>query len=200
MNLRITPRRLVLLTVTLLLAAQTARLAWEPADAPPLPVLDTMGGDFRLDSTRGGTISLDDLAGRLVLLNFGYTGCADVCPTVLARLRTVLIDLEAVNVDVEPLFVTLDPAGDDLETLRSYVAHFHPRLVGLRGTDEQTQTAADRYRVHRQGQPGAEDFVHSVQIYLIDRRGRVRATFGAGVPIADMVATVRRLAASDPPA
>ena len=53
---------------------------------PPLPVLDSLGGDFALPSTIGGISHLSDFRGDLVLLNFGYTSCPDVCVTVLARI------------------------------------------------------------------------------------------------------------------
>lgn len=194
-------RSFALLVVTLGLALLTLRLASSMAAPAPLPVLDTLGGEFRLSSTRGGELSSADLTGRIVLLNFGYTACPEVCPTVLARLRAVLLDLEAVGITVQPLFVTLDPGRDDLARLSRYVAHFHPNLVGLRGTPEQTAAAAAHYRVFYQRDetdPGGEyALMHSVHIYLIDGAGRVRATFGGSVPVPEMVATVRRLAAGE---
>lgn len=190
--------KVLLAAATVLLAGVTAHLV-SASRIEPLPVLYTMGGDFTLDSTRGEVLRLADLKGRLVLLNFGYTGCPDVCPTVLARLRAVLIDLDAVDVDVQPLFVTLDPERDDVDTLQRYLMHFHPALIGLRGDPAATAAVARRYDVHV-ARAAADDsgyqLDHSVHIYLIDARGRVRATFGASVPIADIVATVRRLDAA----
>ncbi|HEX7037288.1 MAG TPA: SCO family protein [Pseudomonadales bacterium] len=189
-------RRAVLAAVTLALALLTAHLALGGRE-PPLPVLDTVGGPFTLPSTRGGALSLDDLRGQVVLLNFGYTDCPEVCPTVLARLRAVLLDLDALGIPVQPLFVTLDPERDELPVLSRYLAHFHPSLVGLRGSPEQTAEVARRYQVYYQRTPAGEDggyaLDHSVHIYLIDPAGRVRATFGADVPVERMVATVRRL-------
>jgi len=196
------PRWLLLAAVTILLTVLTVRLVASMTAPAPLPVLDTLGGDFRLGATRGGELSLAELRGDLVLLNFGYTGCPDVCPTVLARMRAVLLDLEALDIEVRLLFVTLDPERDELESLDRYLGHFHPGLVGLRGTVEQTAAVAGLYRVfyERQGLDSRLDYglAHSVEIYLIDGAGRVRATFGANAPIASMVETVRRLAASPP--
>lgn len=185
----------MLAAVTLALALLTGQLALGGRE-PPLPVLDTLGGPFTLPSTRGGALSLDDLRGRVVLLNFGYTDCPEVCPTVLARLRAVLLDLDALGIPAQPLFVTLDPERDELPALSSYLAHFHPSLIGLRGSPEQTEEIAERYRVYYRRAPaddGSYVLDHSVHIYLIDPAGRVRATFGADVPVARMVATVRRL-------
>ncbi|HNC69501.1 MAG TPA: SCO family protein, partial [Pseudomonadales bacterium] len=58
-----------------------------------LPVIETLGGDFALPATSGGTVSLQQFRGRVVLLNFGFTSCPDVCPTVLARMRRLLLGL-----------------------------------------------------------------------------------------------------------
>lgn len=191
-------RRIVLIVVTAVLAFATVRLASPMLIPEPLPVLDTLGGDIRLPSTLGDELALDSLRGEIVLLNFGYTQCPDVCPTVLARLRALLLDLEALDIEARPLFVTLDPERDDLATLEQYLDHFHPDLVGLRGTAAQTAAVAERYQVfyQREAMNSGLDygFTHSVEIYLIDPRGRVRATFGGNVPLPDMVRTVRRLA------
>jgi protein SCO1/2 len=191
-------RWLVLAAVTALLAAFTTRMVSSMREAPPLPVLDTLGGDFRLPSTRGGELSLAELRGELVLLNFGYTSCPEVCPTALARMRALLLDLASLGIDVRPLFVTLDPERDNLDALGRYLGYFHPRLVGLRGSAQQTTAIAQGYRVFHERHALASGldygFDHSVHIYLIDRLGRVRATFGSNAPIADMVTTVHRLA------
>jgi cytochrome oxidase Cu insertion factor (SCO1/SenC/PrrC family) len=48
--------------------------------ADTLPVIETLGGDFALPATSGGTVSLQQFRGRVVLLNFGFTSCPDVCP------------------------------------------------------------------------------------------------------------------------
>jgi cytochrome oxidase Cu insertion factor (SCO1/SenC/PrrC family) len=143
-----------------------AVLAWQLSQRrspEPLPVLYTLGGDFALDSTLGGTTRLSDFRGALVLLNFGYTGCPDVCPTALSRMGSVLERLPpgAAGRDrIRPLFVTLDPMVDTREP-------------------DVSQTG---YAIS-----------HSAHIYLIDSTGRVRATFGQSVPVERMALTVSRL-------
>lgn len=191
-------RQLALGTVTLLLAAATAVLA-TPALRPaqPLPILDTLGGDFTLPSTLGRDVSLDDYRGRLVLLNFGFTQCPDVCPAVLARMRALLLDLAALGIEPQPLFVTIDPERDTAERLQDYVAHFHPALVGLSGSAGQLARVFDQYRVYAEREvldsEAEYGFAHSAHIYLIDHHGRVRAMFGAGHTLERMTAEVRRL-------
>lgn len=191
-------RRGLLLLATLLLAGITTLLLVQRS-TPPLPVLDDMGGDFSLPSTLGRAVSLSDYRGELVLLNFGFTSCPDVCPTVLAKVRALLLDLEVLDIQVHPLFVTLDPERDSVPLLTRYLEHFHPALVGMTGTPEQIAAVAARYRVQYEREPLDSEIgygiAHSSHVYLIDSSGRVRAMFGASDPLAQMVEDTRRLAA-----
>jgi protein SCO1 len=192
-------RRRLLIGATVLLAAATVAMAAPLLrPSPPLPVLDTLGGDFTLPSTLGHELSLQDHRGRLVLLNFGFAQCPDVCPAVLARMRALLLDLEALGIEPLPLFVTIDPERDTIDTLAGYVAHFHPALVGLTGSPTQLADVAAQYRVYVQREALASEadygFAHSSHIYLLDTRGRVRAMFGASHTLERMVAEVRSVA------
>lgn len=161
-----------------------------------LPVIETLGGDFALPATSGGTVSLQQFRGRVVLLNFGFTSCPDVCPTVLARMRRLLLGLGDAISDVQPLFVTIDPARDTLDVLKPYLEHFHPAFIGLGGSEQQIRAAADLFKVYyaRDDATGASyGFTHSDRIYLIDRQGRVRATFANSTTDDEMLAAVRLL-------
>jgi len=161
----------------------------------PLPVLDELGGEFTLTSTLRDVTHLSDFRGRLVLLSFGYTGCPDVCPTTLARVRDVLRMLgEDAASRVQPLFITLDPDRDRVDRLNPYLTFFDESFVGLTGTREQIAEVADLFKVHRQ-QAADESYgiSHSNQIYLLDQEGRVRATFSSNVTVPSVVETVARL-------
>jgi protein SCO1/2 len=189
----------ILLATLLLAAASGAAWLWRDRLVPPLPVLDTLGGDFSLLDTAGRRVALRDFRGRVVLLNFGFTSCPDVCPTVLARMRETLRELGPAATAVQPVFVTIDPARDTPERLAPYLAFFDPAFVGLLGTESQVQAVAALFRVYteRTTLPPPLDygFAHSDQIYLIDRRGRVRATFGNALRAQQMALTIQRLLA-----
>jgi len=191
-------RRGLLFLATLLLAGVTTLLLVQRS-GPPLPVLDNLGGDFSLPSTLGHVVSSSEYRGELVLLNFGFTSCPDVCPTVLAKMRALLLDLDALGIQVQPLFVTLDPERDSLPVLTGYLEHFHPAFVGMTGTLEQIAAVAARYRVQHERERLDSEFgygiSHSSHVYLIDSRGRVRAMFGGSQPLAEMLEDTRRLAA-----
>lgn len=163
----------------------------------PLPVLEGLGGDFTLPGTEGRDVSLSRFRGKVVLLNFGFTSCPDVCPTVLAKMRKVLELLPDAANDLQPLFVTIDPERDSLEHLHHYLSYFHPSIIGLRGNSQQLQQVASLYKVLYQ----KEDinsaleygFLHNDHIYLIDQQGKVRAMYsGSATPqaIADQIASL----------
>jgi protein SCO1/2 len=65
-----------------------------PRPAPDFALKNADGGEFRLARQRG----------HVVALAFGYTFCADVCPTTLAELATVKARLgpESARTDAAP--------------------------------------------------------------------------------------------------
>lgn len=177
-----------------------AGLLWcAGAVAQDLPAASRLGGDFVLPSTVAATTGLGDFRGRLVLLNFGYTTCPDICPMVLSRLAQVMNGLGRQRDQVQPLFISFDPARDSLERLRAYLAHFGPDFIGLTGTPEQVATVARQYGVVYVAQAGDSAagtlFSHSDYLFLLDRQGRPRALFSGSDRVEDMVQRVQALLA-----
>jgi protein SCO1/2 len=165
---------------------------------PPLPVLDTLGGEFALPGTLGAISRLADFRGDVVLLTFGYTGCPDVCPTVLSRMRDVIEALPAEHADrVRPVFITLDPARDTVDRLVPYLGFFGGRFVGLTGSEAQIGEVASAYKVFvervQPGSHGGGPISHSTEIYLLDGEGRVRTTLGPAVSVSTMVQALEKV-------
>ncbi len=186
-------------------ASQPAGAAATDVAPPPaagsLPVIAGLGGDFELPATTSsGAFRLADARGKVVLLNFGFTHCPDVCPMVLTRIGNALRELErqGENVSrVQSVFVTFDPERDALDQLREYVAYFYPTMIGLRGDVAQTASLARQYKVMylRQDSNSASGYVfqHSDFVYVIDTYGRVRLLVGSKDPDAALVESVKRL-------
>jgi cytochrome oxidase Cu insertion factor (SCO1/SenC/PrrC family) len=148
-----------------------------------------VGGPFALSDGDGRERRLADFKGRVVLLYFGYATCPDVCPTDLAAIGGALRALGERGAEVQPIFVTLDPQRDTPQVLRQYVAAFHPRFIGLRGSESQTREVATRYKVFYER---AGEFIdHAAFTFLIDRDGRYVAFFPPGTR-AERMATMLR--------
>lgn len=110
------------------------------------PVGGDIGGPFTLVDETGKTVTQDDVLSGPTLLYFGYTYCPDVCPIDAARNAEAVDILEEQGFDVTPVFVSVDPARDTPEVLAAYTEQFHPRMIGLTGTEAEVKRAADAYK------------------------------------------------------
>ncbi|WP_375263306.1 SCO family protein [Palleronia sp.] len=138
--------------------------------------------EFTLTDHTGRAVTEADYAGNWQLVFFGFTHCPDICPTTLAYMASVLDDLGPGAEDVAPLFITVDPARDTVPVMAEYVAAFHPRLVGLTGTDAQVAEAAQNFRTwyERADSEMAPDgymMAHQGYIYLMRPDGSFEAIF-----------------------
>ena len=142
--------------LALLLALVLAACSSSP---PPGPLAGaTMGGPFTLTDQNGRQVSDRDFAGRYRLIYFGYTFCPDVCPVDMqvigAGLRRFEGEDAARAAKVQPIFISVDPARDTPAVLRQFVAAFHPRLLGLTGSEAEIARVAHAYRIYYQrGEP-----------------------------------------------
>jgi len=155
--------------------------------APPAPRVSSVGeadirSEFSLTDHTGRAVTQADFAGRWQLVFFGFTHCPDICPTTLAYMVSVLDLLGPQAGRVAPLFVTVDPVRDTAPVMAEYVSAFHPRLVGLTGTEAQVAEAAQNFRtwferVEEETAPDGYRMAHAGHIYLMDPDGRFDAVF-----------------------
>ena len=161
-----------------------------------------IGGPLTLSDQTGKRVTDQDYRGRLMLVYFGYTFCPDVCPLGLQTIATALDDLPAeVQDQVVPLFVTVDPARDTVPVMRDYVAQFHPRLVGLTGSEAEIEQMLRAYRVYasKAAAPAGDDSYlvdHSTITYLMDKQGRYLTHFGHDTTPEAMAKQIAALAAA----
>lgn len=190
-------RRSLLLSVAL---AALVRAAF--ATAADRPVLKAGAFDpparapeLSLAGSHGGTLSLARYRGKVVLLEFGFTNCPQVCPMTLATLAQARRRLGAQAQHVQVVFVTVDPERDDAARLRAYLKGFDPTFVGGTGTAAQLAAVRARYGVMAQRKAVGESYTvgHSSSVYVIDRQGRLRAMMPYGRPAEDYAHDVRAL-------
>ena len=148
------PFRILALLVALVLAACSS-----PSAPPPLEGA-SMGGPFTLTDQNGRRVSDRDFAGKYRLVYFGYTFCPDVCPVDMqvigAGLRRFEAEDAARAARVQPIFISVDPGRDTPQVLRQFVAAFHPRMIGLTGSEAEIAQVARAYRIfYERGEPSA---------------------------------------------
>jgi len=113
-----------------------------PASPPPAGLSALFGGPFSLIDHSGRPRTDKDFPGKFLLISFGYTRCPNICPLDLSAMATALDMLEQAGERVQPLFITIDPARDKPAVLQGYVLKFHPRLIGLGGSEAQISRVA----------------------------------------------------------
>lgn len=155
------------------------------------------GGDFRLDSS-AGSLALSDLRGQVVLINFGYTSCPHICPTILTLIGSALRSLSPDELArVQVLFISVDPERDDPQRLVEYAARFHPNIRGITGAPDQIAAAARRYGVAYRRVNAIDSRLgyridHSTFTYVLDPHGRLVRTLDDTIPPAMIADAIRK--------
>ena len=121
-----------------------------------------LGGPFELVDHHGETVNDGDVITMPSIIYFGYTFCPDVCPLDVARNALAVELLEEDGHMAQPVFISVDPRRDTPEVLAEFASIFHPRMIGLTGSEEQVRAVSRAYRTFYQAQPSDDEF------YLVD--------------------------------
>ena len=181
--------------ITLILALSLGLSACgSPNDQVPLsqaPLAGAaIGGPFTLTDQDGKQRSYSEFDGKYRIIYFGYTNCPDICTPDLQHLMAGLNQFEKANPKlagkVQPLFITVDPQRDTPAILKQFVTAFHPRLIGLTGSEDQIAAAAKSFAVYYQkmegSSPDAYLMSHSQTPFLMGPDGKPLALMPADTP------------------
>ena len=143
---------------------------WPAGERPSPPI--------ELRDQTGARVSLAGLRGRPVLLTFLDSRCHAECPIMGREIAGVLDGIPAAERPTL-LVVSADPAGDTPASIRQALRKWG--LAGSWTTYWLNGRAANVKRVWRSYQilvePRSGDIVHSLALYLIDRRGYERTGY-----------------------
>jgi protein SCO1/2 len=151
--------------------------------------------EFALSGSDGAEVTLARYRGKVVLMAFGFTSCAAVCPVTLATLADARGNLGEAAGAVQVIFVTVDPERDDAARMKDYLEAFDPSFVGATGKPDALAAMRQSYGVTTIKQGTGSDYVmdHSSSIYLIDRAGKLRAMMPYGRAAEDFVHDIKLL-------
>ena len=136
---------------------------------------------FTLTDTQGRSVSFADFQGQVVVLNFIYASCPDVCPlhsALIAELqaqinRTAMADM------VQFISITTDPERDSPQLMDEYgeAQGLDPaNWMFLTGAVQATRGLAWDYGL--KFSPGEEGYLmHGVVTHVIDKSGTLRARY-----------------------
>lgn len=183
--------------IVLLLAALPFSYQLWPARTPVAAAVADgvqIGGPFELRDQHGQAVSEQTFNGQWLLVFFGFTRCADICPTTLVHMAKVLDGLGEQAEQVQPLFISLDPERDTPDVLTAYTEFFDERILGLTGSPEQLRQVADAYSVYFQKVPMGDTYMldHTGSIYLMAPDGELAELFSQQTGAEAMVQGITR--------
>lgn len=151
-------------------------------DRPSFHGVDITGANYAqgwtLSDQNGQVRTLQDFAGKAVVVFFGFTQCPDVCPTALQEMAEAKRLLGADGDKLQGIFITLDPERDTAELLKAYVGNFGPDFVALRPSLEQLPQVTKDFKIYYKkvdGQtPTSYTMDHSAGSFTFDPQGRIR--------------------------
>lgn len=154
----------------------------------------SFGAPFELTAADGTRFSSSSLAGRPYAIFFGFTQCPDICPTTLLDMTNHMRDLGAKADRMRVVFVSVDPERDTPSHMRTYLANFDPRIVGLTGAPAEISAVARSYRIIYEKVPTSSGYTlnHSASVLLIDSAGAFAGTMSFQEPPATQLEKLRR--------
>lgn len=184
---------LPILLAGLLLAASF--LLWPQHSGPPNiqgAVLATPKPlpEVQLNDHNGKQITPQDFGNSWLLVSYGFTHCADICPTLLADLARFrkLLEQNPKYENLQIVFYTIDPQRDSEAQLAAYVPWFDTRFIGWRSPDPENAkrfeqslgmsafVQASEQIGELENKPENYQVAHGFRLYLIDDKARLRAS------------------------
>lgn len=135
--------------------------------------------DFNLTDQNGKPVSLKTFDGKIFVAAFFYTHCPNVCKLVNDNMN-LLAQNYAKNKIIDFVSITVDPARDSVSVLKNYFEGFKPASPKWLFLTGDTSTI---YNLARKGflvnalQAGADDFIYSDKLILIDQDKHIRGYY-----------------------
>jgi protein SCO1/2 len=181
-----------------------ALLASTAAAASPAPERTLLAeppraiADFQLTDQSGKTVKLADFRGAPVLMFFGFTHCSTACPAALHQLRQLERQHGAELGKTRIVIVSVDGERDTPAAMKTWLQPLSAKFIGLTGAPARVQNIAAQFSAAFYKLPGASageySMEHNSQIFLLDGKGQLRATF-FNAPLATMAKVTKAVGA-----
>jgi protein SCO1/2 len=135
---------------------------------------------FTLTAQDGRQVALKELRGKVVVVTFIYTSCADACPLLTAKMAGLQDELGSdFGSNIFFISITVDPERDTPDVLTRYAQAHGANLSGwafLTGTSDEIRAVARQYGIYHKKQTGG-DVDHTFLTSLVDQRGILRVQY-----------------------
>ncbi len=170
------PKMLIWAVAAMLLLGLTATLVVNAANRARsrIPVWGELSEFEFIDAYTGKPWGLQQMQGKLSVVDFIFTNCESVCP-VMAINMTDLYDLYAHSDKVQFVSISVDPVRDSLAVLRNYADGLgvnDGRWIFLNAPLEQvTELCEKQFMLPAESLPMG----HTTKFILVDQFGRIRS-------------------------
>jgi cytochrome oxidase Cu insertion factor (SCO1/SenC/PrrC family) len=193
----------VIKTVSALVALTIGAAATAAAPVPERTLLAEPPrsiADFQLTDQDGKVVKLADFRGAPVLIFFGFSHCTTACPTALTQLRQLDREHRAELGKTRIVIISVDGERDTPDAMKAWLEPLSPSFTGLTGAPAQIHNIAAGFSATFYKTPGEKpgdySVQHNSQVFLIDGKGRMRATF-FNAPVKTMAEVTQGVAKED---
>ena len=130
------------------------------------------------------------------LIFFGFLNCPDVCPFTLTKISEIIYKLKDKSDFMRFYFVTVDPERDKIDELKEYLNAFHPKIIGVTGSNIGIENFLKYMYVYKK-----EIFLdnnnytidHSSQIFLFKKNGSFFGTISTNEKNNNILGKINKL-------
>jgi len=160
--------------------------------------------DFRLTDQRGGTVTLADARGKVIVADFFFTTCGSICPKMGVQMARVQ---DAYKADDRLLLLShsVTPEIDSVPLLKAYGERYGAdpdRWRLMTGDRRQIYDLArtSYFACTEEGDGGPDDFVHTENFVLVDTLRRIRGFYDGTSPkdVDRLIADIGKLLEEEP--
>ena len=130
------------------------------------------------------------------LIFFGFLNCPDVCPFTLTKISEIIEKLKDKSELMRFYFVTVDPERDKVEDLKEYLNAFHPKIIGVTGSNIDIEKFLKYMYVYKKEiQLDNNNYTidHSSQIFLFNKNGSFFGTLSTDEKDNNILAKISKI-------
>ena len=130
---------------------------------------------FRFTASSGEVLSYEELRGKVVVINFFFSRCGGICPTLNGNVKRAATTFANLT-DVQFVSISVDPEYDTLARLTHYRESFKApkNWAFVRGTKEDVRSFLG---TQLKLVSGDEPDMHSTRVVLLDQEGDIRGYY-----------------------
>ena len=130
------------------------------------------------------------------LIFFGFLNCPDVCPFTLTKISEIIHKLNDKSQFMKFYFVTVDPERDKIEDLKEYLNTFHPKIIGVTGSNAGIENFLKYMYVYKkviQLDNNNYTIDHSSQMFLFKKNGSFFGTLSTNEKDNNILGKINKL-------